>query len=52
MTDLADTLVQLHKLSFRQVHDIIFQVTLEALNNRIKAEDILPQVIVCLSQKT
>ncbi|MBD3172431.1 hypothetical protein GF326_08160 [Candidatus Bathyarchaeota archaeon] len=42
ITDLADTLVQLHKISFRQAHDIIVQVTLEALNNGIKAEDIPP----------
>ncbi len=50
MTDLADTLVQLHNISFRQAHDIIVQVTLEALNNGIKAKDIPPQIIVSASE--
>lgn len=45
MTDLADTLVQLYNLSFRQAHDIIVHVTLDALSNGIIAEKITSGMI-------
>jgi argininosuccinate lyase len=45
MTDLADTLVRLHGLSFRQAHDIIVQVTIEALEKGVKSGDISPQMV-------
>ena len=45
MTDLADTLVRTHDLSFRQAHDIIVHVTVEALNEDKKAEEITPEMI-------
>lgn len=45
MTDLADTLVKVHDLSFRQAHDIIVYVTIEALKEGKKAEDITPEMI-------
>jgi argininosuccinate lyase len=50
MTDLADTLVRLHGLSFRQAHDIIVHVTLDAINHGIKAEDITPRMIEASSK--
>jgi argininosuccinate lyase len=45
MTDLADTLVRLFNISFRQAHDIIAQVTIESLKKDIKAEEITPEMI-------
>jgi len=45
MTDVADTLVRLFDLSFRQAHDIIAHVTVEALENGILAEEITPEMI-------
>ena len=45
MTDLADTLVRLYGISFRQAHDIIVQVTLESLRNGILAENITSEMI-------
>ena len=45
MTDLADTLVRLYGISFRQAHDIIVQVTLESLRNGILAENISSEMI-------
>ncbi len=45
MTDLADTLVRLFNISFRQAHDIIAQVTIESLKKGIKAEEITPEMI-------
>ena len=45
MTDVADTLVRLFDLSFRQAHDIIAHVTVEALENGILAEEIIPEMI-------
>ena len=45
MTDLADSLVRIHNLSFRQAHDIIVYVTIEALKEGKKAEDITSEMI-------
>jgi argininosuccinate lyase len=45
MTDLADTLVRTHNLSFRQAHDVIVQVTVKALKQNMKAEEITPEMI-------
>ncbi|MBD3207170.1 argininosuccinate lyase [Candidatus Bathyarchaeota archaeon] len=45
MTDLADTLVRLFDISFRQAHDIIVNVTIDALNQGIIAEEISPEMI-------
>ena len=45
MTDLADTLVRLYGVSFRQAHDIIVQVTLESLRNGVLAENISSEMI-------
>lgn len=51
MTDLADTLVKVHDLSFRQAHDIIVYVTIEALKEGKKAEDITPEMITHASEQ-
>ena len=51
MTDLADTLVRLHGLSFRQAHDIIVEVTLSAIQNDAKAEEITVEMIENASEK-
>jgi len=45
MTDVADTLVRLFDLSFRQAHDIIAHVTVEAINKGVLAEEITPEMI-------
>ena len=45
MTDVADTLVRLFDLSFRQAHDIIAHVTVEAINKGVLAEEITPKMI-------
>lgn len=45
MTDLADTLVRLFGISFRQAHDIIVQVTLESLRNGVLAKNITSEII-------
>ena len=50
MTDLADTLVRLYNLSFRQAHDIIVNVTVEALKEGGKAEDITSEMIESASE--
>lgn len=50
MTDLADTLVRLYNLSFRQAHDIIVNVTVEALKEGVKAEDITSEMIESASE--
>jgi argininosuccinate lyase len=51
MTDLADTLVRVHHISFRQAHDIIVGVTLRCLSEGRKAEDITPGMIEESSEK-
>jgi argininosuccinate lyase len=51
MTDLADTLVRLFDISFRQAHDIIVNVTIEAINHGIIAEEINPEMIEIASTK-
>jgi argininosuccinate lyase len=51
MTDLADTLVKLHNLSFRQAHDIIVDVTLNALQKKVRAVDISVEMIEEASKK-
>jgi argininosuccinate lyase len=50
MTDLADALVRLYNLSFRQAHDIIVNVTVEALKEGVKAEDITSEMIESASE--
>jgi argininosuccinate lyase len=51
MTELADTLVRLHGLGFRQAHDIVVEVTLEAIKRGIRAEDISPEMVEKASTK-
>jgi argininosuccinate lyase len=51
LTDLADILVQNHNLSFRQAHDIIAYVTIEALNSGILAQNINSIMIENASEK-
>lgn len=51
MTELADTLVRLHGVSFRQAHDIVVEVTLSAIRNNVKAEDITVETIMEASDK-
>jgi argininosuccinate lyase len=51
MTDLADTLVRLFGISFRQAHDIIVQVTLESLRNGVLAKNITSEIIEKASTK-
>ncbi len=50
-TDLADALVRGHGLSFRQAHDIIVEVVLEALEAGKRAEEINPAMIADASEK-
>ena len=45
MTDLADTLVRLYRISFRQAHDIIVHVIVESLRNGVLAENITSEMI-------
>lgn len=45
MTDVADTLVLLFDLSFRQAHDIIAHVTVEAIEKGMLAEEITSAMI-------
>jgi argininosuccinate lyase len=51
MTELADTLVRLQNISFRQAHDIIVNVTLRCLTDGIKASEITPMHIRKASKK-
>ncbi|MFH0849314.1 MAG: argininosuccinate lyase [Candidatus Bathyarchaeota archaeon] len=51
MTELADTLVRLHGLGFRQAHDIVVEVTLDAIKDGIRAEDISPEMVEEASKK-
>jgi len=51
MTDLADALVRLHGVSFRQAHDVIVEVTLGAIQSGVKAEDITVEMIEEASEK-
>jgi argininosuccinate lyase len=51
MTDLADTLVKTYDLSFRQAHNIIVDVTVEALRMDKKAEDITQDMINRAAEK-
>ncbi|NIN97032.1 MAG: hypothetical protein GTN93_18220 [Anaerolineae bacterium] len=51
MTDLADTLVRLHGVSFRQAHNIVVEVILSALKNGVKAEGITVEMIRKASEK-
>ncbi len=50
-TDLADTLVRSHSLSFRQAHDIIVEVVIKTLEQGKKAEEITPKMIEEASEK-
>jgi argininosuccinate lyase len=45
MTDVADTLVRLFDLSFRQAHDIIAHVTVGAIDDGVSAEGITQEMI-------
>lgn len=49
-TDLADTLVRNHDLSFRQANDIIVDVVVEALEQRKLAEEITPNMVAEASE--
>ena len=51
MTDLADTLVRLHGVSFRQAHDIVVEVTLGAFRDSVKAGDITADIVMEASEK-
>jgi argininosuccinate lyase len=50
-TDLADTLVRNHDLSFRQAHDIIVEVVVKALEEGKMAEEIGPEMVANASEK-
>jgi len=50
-TDLADTLVRNHGLPFRQAHDIIVDVVINALERGVKAEEITPEMVEEASEK-
>jgi argininosuccinate lyase len=50
-TDLADTLVRNHDLSFRQAHDIIVEVVVKALEEGKMAEEIGPEMVTDASEK-
>jgi len=50
-TDLADTLVRNHGISFRQAHDIIVEVVIKALEEEKNAEEIGPEMIAKASEK-
>jgi len=45
MTELADTLVRLHSVGFRQAHDVVVEVTLAAIRDGVIAEDITPSMV-------
>lgn len=51
MTDLADALVQMHGLSFRQAHDIVVHVTLEALEKEITPKEVTPGMLKTAATK-
>lgn len=51
MTDLADSLVRIHGVSFRQAHDIVVELTLSALRDDVKAEDITVEMVMEASEK-
>ena len=44
-TDLADALVRIHILSFRQAHDIVVDVVLKAIEQGMKVKDITPALV-------
>ena len=50
-TDLADTLVRSHGLSFRQAHDIIVEVVVKAIEEGKMAEEIGPEMVADASEK-
>ena len=50
-TDLADTLVRSHGLSFRQAHDIIVNVVVKALEQGKRAAEIDPSMIADSAQR-
>ena len=50
-TDLADTLVRNHGLSFRQAHDIIVEVVVKALEEGKSAVEIGPEMVADASEK-
>ncbi|HEX9914435.1 MAG TPA: lyase family protein, partial [Candidatus Bathyarchaeia archaeon] len=45
MTELADTLVRLHGVGFRQAHDVVVEVTLAAIRDGVRSEDITPSMV-------
>jgi len=51
MTELADTLVRLHGLDFRKAHEVVVEVTLEAVRDGVMAEDISPEMVRRASMK-
>jgi len=50
-TDLADTLVRLHGVSFRQAHDIVVDVITESLARGRRAAEITPGMVAESSEK-
>jgi argininosuccinate lyase len=50
-TDLADTLVRSHNLSFRQAHDVIVDVVVKALDQGKRAYEIDPKMVEDSAQK-
>jgi len=50
-TDLADILVRLHGVSFRQAHDVVVDVILKALAQGKKAEEISTDMVAESSEK-
>jgi argininosuccinate lyase len=51
MTDLADTIVRLHGVGFRQAHDVVVEVTLAAVREGVRAEDISTGMVEEASMK-
>ena len=50
-TDLADALVRIHNLSFRQAHDIVVDVILKVIEQGMKVKDITPALVAESSLK-
>jgi len=50
-TDLADTLVRLHGISFRQAHDVVVDVITESLARGGRAAEITPGMVAESSEK-
>ncbi len=50
-TDLADALVRLHGVGFRQAHDTVVDVVLEAIRRGLKVDGVTPEMVAESSLK-